>query len=711
MQRLVVLAIRALRAGRGRWVAIVLTAVLCAAIAVPAKLPIEERLQLAWFDTYQRVYPRDRLSGPVTIVEVDTRALNRFGQWPWPRIRLAELIERIGNLGALAIGLDMIMAEEDQTSPEALLARIGPGDPAVIDTLSRLPAYDDILAATIRRYPVVLGAAGVDASVPSTRLALRTWPVAVVAAAPDAGGDVSAAIRHYPYSLASLQGLQIAASGQGLLSADLEYGVVRRVPMVSRVRDTLVPSFALELLRVATGSKEMALEARAGKVEAMRVGDVRIPTQSNGDIWIHFSRQIADRYVSAFDVMTGTADPAMFRHKIIIVALTGMGLMDYKTTPLGDYVPGVDAHAQMIETIFDHRHVLRPDWMPLAEALVLAVLAGVLIRSVPRMPRHSAAFLLVIMLVIVCAGGFALFFWQGLLVDSASLMVGLVVLFASLFAAALAQADHERRLTERSLHFARETAARVAGELEGARRIQMGILPRADASFPGEKRFELAATVEPARTVGGDLYDFFMLDEHRLFIQIADVSGKGIPASLFMSITKVLTKSVALRAGSADIQPLTQANIEISRDNPESLFVTAFAAVLDVSTGELRYWTAGHDTPYLRSAAGISQLDRSASGPPMCVLDDYEYPEQRHMLEPGTSMVLFTDGVTEAQNVQEELYGKERLVACLEALPTDSSAADTMAAIQRDVARFVGDAPVADDLTLLVLRWPGLSAP
>ena len=274
MPRLVVLAIRALRAGRGRWVAIVLTIAMCVAIAIPSKLSIEERLQLTWFDTYQRLYPRERLSGPVTIVEVDVRALSQFGQWPWPRTRLAELIERIGKLGALAIGLDIIMAEEDQTSPESLLARIGPGDPAVIDTLSKLPAYDEILASTIRRYPVVLGAAGFDTSAPSTRLTLRTWPIEI------SGGDISAAVRRYPYSLASLQRLQIAASGQGLLSADLEYGVVRRVPMVSRVRDTLIPSFTLELLRVATNSAAVELEASDGKIVLGLF--VRCPVVGNG---------------------------------------------------------------------------------------------------------------------------------------------------------------------------------------------------------------------------------------------------------------------------------------------------------------------------------------------------------------------------------------------------------------------------------------------
>lgn len=708
MARPVAVAIRALRAGRGRWVGIAIALVLGAAIALPSTLPVE-RLRLAWFDTYQRVYPRELLSRPVTIVEVDARALQRFGQWPWPRVRLAELIDRVGGLGALVIGLDIIMAEDDQTSPEALLARIGPGDPAVVDALSRLPRHDEVLAAALRRNPVVLGAAGFDTEAPSSRHTLRSWPITA------RDGDLPGRVRDYPYSLASLPRLQLAASGQGLLSTDLEHGVVRRVPLVSRIQGTPLPAFALELLRVATGAAAIEVEAQDGRVRAMRVADLRVPTQASGEVWIHFSRRLDDRYVSALDVLDGTADPAMFRHKVVIVALTGMGLMDYKTTPLGDYVPGADAHAQLIENFFDGRHLARPDWLPAAEALAFGVLAVLMLWAVPTMQRHSAVFLLIGMLAAICSTGFALFAWLGLLVDAASIMTAIFVVFASLFASALALADYERRASQRSLRIAREAAARVAGELEGARRIQMGILPRADTSFPQETRFDLAAVVEPARMVGGDLYDFFMLDGQRLFLQIADVSGKGIPASLFMSITKVLTKSVALRADPNAMRPLTQANLEISRDNPESLFVTAFAAILDVSTGALRYWTAGHDAPYLREGERVHQLDRAGSGPPLCVLDGYDYDEQSCSLQPGALLVLFTDGVTEAQNAAGELYGGARLADCIRALPPDATAAEAMAAVQRDVARFVAGAPAADDLTLVVLRWTGparaLSAP
>lgn len=699
MSRPVAAAIRALRAGRGRWIASALLILACILVATASHLPVE-RLRVAWFDTYQKLMPRERSSEPVTIVEVDASALSRFGQWPWPRTRLAELIDRVGNLGALAIGLDMVLPEPDQTSPEALMARVGPDNPALTDALSRLPAYDEVLAATIRRHPVVLGASGFDAAAPSTSAGFRTWPMT------GTGGPITHAVRQYPYALASLPRFQAAASGQGLVSADLERGVVRRVPMVSKLGPAYVPAFVLELIRVAIGAPEVELEAAAGAVAALRVGDLRVPTQSTGKIWIHFSRPSGQRYVSAVDVLDGKAATGAFKDKIVIVGLTGMGLMDYKTTSLGDYVPGVEAHAQMIESFFDGRHLVRPSWMALAEASALGLLGSILIWGVPVLRRHVALSLALVSLASVCAAGFALFRWPGLLFDAALPMIGLSVVCTSLFASALAQADHERRSSQRSLRVAREAAARVAGELEAARRIQLGILPSAQTSFPHETRFELAAIVEPARAVGGDLYDFFMLDRDRLFLHIADVSGKGIPASLFMAITKVLIKSVALREDvHRERQSLTQANIEISRDNPEALFVTAFAAILDVRTGHLRYWTAGHDTPYLCERGVVGQLDRSSSGPPLCVLEDYEYQEQECQLHPGSMLVLFTDGVSEAQDAEGSLYGKERLRERLQSLPQACTAQGAMTAIQEDVARFVNGAPAADDFTLLVLRW------
>jgi serine phosphatase RsbU (regulator of sigma subunit) len=364
-------------------------------------------------------------------------------------------------------------------------------------------------------------------------------------------------------------------------------------------------------------------------------------------------------------------------------------------------------HAQVVESFHERRFLQRPHWMPAIEAATLLVLGGLLVWAVPAMRRRGALFLIGASVLLAISVGFALFVWTGLLFDAATLAVALFAVFATLVAAALAKADHDRRMSQRSLRAAREAAARVAGELEAARRIQLGILPHSKASFPDERRFELAAAVEPALTVGGDLYDFFMLDRDRLFFHVADVSGKGIPASLFMSITKVLTKSVALRVGRDAGRLLTDTNTELSRDNPASLFVTAFAAILDAESGELVYWTAGHDTPFVYDGREVYQLDRSESGPPLCALSRYEYREQRWRLHTGNLLLLFTDGIPEAENPAGEMYGKARLAQCLKALPPDTSAEALVQAVRTDVGAFVAGAPASDDLTLLALRWLG----
>jgi serine phosphatase RsbU (regulator of sigma subunit)/CHASE2 domain-containing sensor protein len=706
MARLGTSAIRATRAGRGRWIALLVLLALSVPIGFPGYSPFT-RLRLAWLDFYQYALPRDRRSDDVVVVEIDEPSLRTLGQWPWPRTLLAQLVERIGSAGARAIGLDIVMPEPDRTSPEALIPRLDPLHADVIAALATLPPNDARLAEAIGRHPVVLGIAGADGAADTENSILFTKaPVSV-----NGGGPIGPQLRAYRSTVPSLLRFQRAAAGQGIINADLERGVLRRVPLVSTDGVTLLPAFALELVRVARGAPAVRVEVRDGAVKTVGVGELRVPTQSDGEIWLHFAKPEPQRYVSAVDVLAGDAAPVpvlpRLRNKIVLVGITGLALVDRRVTPRAEIVPGTEVHAQVLESLLERRFLQRPRWMPAAEVASFALLGGLLIWATPAMRRTGAVFLLGASLVLVVALGFGLFVWMGLLFDAATLAVALFVVFASLVAAALAQADHDRRTSQRSLRAAREAAARVDGELQAARRIQLGILPSSEASFPHERRFELAAAVEPASSVGGDLYDFFMLDRSRLFFHIADVSGKGIPASLFMSITKVLTKSVALRAGRDAAQLLTQANTELCRDNPESMFVTAFAAILDADSGELIYWTAGHDTPFVHDGAEVYQLDRSQSGPPLCALSNFDYREQRWRLQPGNLLVLFTDGIPEAENPAGELYGKARLARCLQRLPARTTAAALVDAVRADVSAFVAGAPASDDLTLLVLRWLG----
>ena len=263
----------------------------------------------------------------------------------------------------------------------------------------------------------------------------------------------------------------------------------------------------------------------------------------------------------------------------------------------------------------------------------------------------------------------------------------------------LSEAERQRRQL-------REQAAHMAGEVDAARRIQMGLLPNPDETLGGDRRFKIAALLEPARTVGGDFYDCFMIDEQHLFIVVADVAGKGLPAALFMASVKSHIKSSALRGGSAG-EVLTHAQGEIARENPEQLFVTAFAAAIDVHTGEIDFANAGHEPPFIRSVHGAPERLGTPGGPPLCVIEGFEFPTDRRQLMPGEWIVVVTDGATEAMNPKREFFGIERLRASLSWMPEDASAGDLVKRLREDVARFASGAELADDITLVALRWEG----
>lgn len=262
-------------------------------------------------------------------------------------------------------------------------------------------------------------------------------------------------------------------------------------------------------------------------------------------------------------------------------------------------------------------------------------------------------------------------------------------------------------LSERERRIAAAARQRRDGEMAAAKRIQMGILPKAAEVFPNEPRFSIAAISEPARTVGGDLYDFFLLDDKRLFFLVGDVSGKGPEASLFMAISKALCKSAALRDMESIGDILEKANSEIARDNPGTMFVTAFAGILDVETGALEFCSAGHEQPWLIHRDGVQERLEGEGGPPLCLLDEFPFPSDKVQLQPGDILVVVTDGVTEAQNAAGDLFGIERTDAALAEVGGMTDAADVLDAMVAPVYAFAGDAEPADDLTSIIICWPG----
>jgi serine phosphatase RsbU (regulator of sigma subunit) len=473
------------------------------------------------------------------------------------------------------------------------------------------------------------------------------------------------------------------------------------VPLVARIGKVIVPALSVEMVRIATGAPVFGIEDRGGESVALRVGDVAMPMQSDGTARVYFGPHDTERFVSAEDVLSGKAPLELFRDKLVLVGVTGLGLLDLQATPLGERIPGVEIHAQILEQIFDGRYLHRPTAAAWIEAALLAAAGLLLVAFVPAIRVAGSAAILGGTLFLFAAGGL-LAFRAGILLNVAAPGVSLLAMYGLLLASTLAEAERQRRLM-------REAQARIAGELEAARRIQMGLLPSPRDVFRGETRFALDALLEPARTVGGDFYDCFMVDRHRLFFIVGDVSGKGLPASLFMALSKALIKSIALRAENPDPAAiLVRANAEIGRDNPESLFVTAFAGLLDTRTGGLAFCNAGHEPPFAGLPEGSVELVEHAGGPPLCVIEGFEYPSGYRALAPHEWLCVVTDGVTEAMSPSAELYGAGRLNALLNGM-TRGEPQDLVTAIATDVRRFANGAEQSDDVTLLCVRWNGMA--
>lgn len=623
-------------------------------------------------DLQQRIHPRERVSAPVTIVEIDERSLAAHGQWPWPRSQVAALIERVGAAAPAVIGLDLLFPEPDRLSP-ASLAGLLPQLPADVSArLLKLPGNDELLARTLRAHPVVLALAGMEETAPTEDPPLH----------------------QFESRLSSIAQLTGAASGQGLISADSPARIVRRVPAVARVRGAVVPSLGLEMLRVAVQVPAVSIAARPGGLLEIGIGDARIPAQRDGTVWLRYTPHDPGRFVSAAALLDGSVDPELLRAKLVLIGVTGLGLVDHLATPLGERVPGVEIHAQLIEQVFDGAFLVRPSWARWAEGGLLAAAGTLLIFVVPaRRVRVSVATLAALLAVFATAAFGA--FSGGVLLDFAWPALGATLIFALLLASALSEADRQRRVL-------REAAARAAGELAAAHRIQMGLLPDLGSLTRALPALEVAGFIEPARTVGGDFYDCVQLDRKRVYFVLGDVAGKGMPAALFMALSKAVLKNAAARGLDAGAL-LTQAAVEIDRDNPEQLFVTAFAGILDLESGELEYANAGHEPPYLLEPGAPPERLPHAGGPPLCTLEGFEYRAERRRLRAGSCLCVVSDGITEANDARGELYGAARLENILKTSSTGPAA--VVASVRDEVARFAGDAGFADDVTLIALRW------
>ena len=246
---------------------------------------------------------------------------------------------------------------------------------------------------------------------------------------------------------------------------------------------------------------------------------------------------------------------------------------------------------------------------------------------------------------------------------------------------------------------------RIGTELSLATRIQANMLPNIFPPFPERNEFDVYASMTPAKEVGGDFYDFFLIDEDHLGLVMADVSGKGVPAALFMMASKILLRNYAM-TGRSPAEVLQAVNDQICSNNTEEMFVTVWLGILDVTTGNVVAANAGHEYPVVMQSGGEFELLKDKHGFVIGGMEDMRYKEYTITMTPGSKLFLYTDGVPEATNEENEMFGTGRMIA---ALNEDANALpeDILASVRRAVDRFTGEAEQFDDLTMLCVEYKG----
>lgn len=365
------------------------------------------------FDVYQQSQPRiSAQPRRVSVIDIDERSLLEFGQWPWPRHLLAKLVDNANEMGAKVIGFDMLFAEEDRLSPENIIETFPNFPKNVIEDLKTRQSFDTLFAKAISRHNVVLGIA-----VSENPDGANNYGYSTTANFVKIGNDPAPYLREYPALIGNIPKLDEAAAGRGMISLDQDFdGIVRRIPLANRIGEKLLPSLALDILRVAT-NQNVAIKTSEFGIEGFIVGGALLPTDLNGRIWVKYSQHDPTRYLSAYDLITGSVDPKLIAGQFLLVGTSATGLKDLRSTPLDAALPGVEVHAQLLENVIERSFLFRADYFHLLEWMGTFATSMILIILVPAVGARLTLGVFLLVSSIAVSSSAYLFMEYSILLD------------------------------------------------------------------------------------------------------------------------------------------------------------------------------------------------------------------------------------------------------------------------------------------------------
>lgn len=639
------------------------------------------------FDTWQKWAPRESASDDVVVVMIDDASVAAKGQWPWRRTDVAALIENIAATQPKAIGIDIYFTEPDRLRPENFVDLYTQDalDTATRERLLELPYGDQLLAQALENSPSVMPWVTTDEG--GRDLAELTFEAVE--------GEPPAGITRSARMLTSIHLLDDIAFARGVVAAAPDDdGVYRRVPLAVKAGEMMAPGFAVQLANMASG-EEVLQWAEGG----MKVGKTIVPSDPQGNFEFKMTTGWDANVITALDVLDGDfVKVDELRDKIVLVGFGAAGTTDIVATPVTSRMQGTLVQAQAVDAILNGHVMSRPAWANGLEIILATGLVAMIIAAGIGLAKW--------LLIPAVAVGVALPISSYIAFDTAGLLIDPARPIIIALCAAIALVLVRYALTFAELVQKRIATAEQEKENESARKLQLTMVPSAARLAKLGTRTEIGAVLEPAKSVGGDFYDAMELEGNRLAFLVGDVSGKGLRAALFMALSKSVSKNNLLRS-SGDLEAaVQQMNTELMAEEDQEMDLTLLVGVIDCSTGKIEMVNAGHEDPMLVRTDGSVEVVKMRGGLRLRTLDGFPYAVETLQLKPGETLVIITDGATDAMNTSEDRFGLDRVLETL-GEEADLPAADRARGIAAKVRAFERGMDPADDLTILALRYLG----
>ena len=592
------------------------------------------------FDLYQKVFA-EKKDSDVVIIDIDEKSLGKFGQFPWNRNVFAKILDQLQTSNPKAIGFDIFFTEKDKQSPDEIIKSYDliPSD---VSELQKLKGPDDIFSEKLKETKSIIAVLG--SNVPSHTNYDRKAKARFLSK----GGEPKKFTYAYPYSIGSLEKLEKNVKGLGSISfLDQLDGIIRSLPLIVQFNKKIYPTMGLEMVRVGSNQKNIYIELNEVGINRISARPYKISSDPNGIIWIKYKRPDQKQYISASDVYEGKFQSEFFKDKYVLIGASAQGLFDLVKIPLGVTVPGVEVHANVIENILDQSYLIRNPNTYIFELLfsiIVALLTFILSQKIK--PKYSLSIFFGNILAIIIIG-FSIYKFRSELVDfsypifivTLTFLTGLYFRFIEENRIALANLQKEAKLLKE-----RELAAGVQKSL-----------------FPDISKFEnfIFAKNVPARDVSGDYFDVVRATPEEYFFTLADVSGKGVKAGMYMAKASSIFRTLTNLKFPLE-KVVFGVNNELVEAKFKGMFVTAVFGKLNIKTGELVFINAGHESILTFDQNKNYEYIKSDM-PPIGIVKYFT----ESMVKSNTinlkdkTFVVYTDGVTEGYLKNGEELGAE----------------------------------------------------